>query len=488
MDNKELYLRIEAVANEKRISQDEVFSALEEALSLATEKKTKHKIRININKDSGEFETYRRYLVVADGTDFVEEDIAFNTEIHIEQKDSNGLEIDDFVEHKIDSIELGRIAAQVVKQVIIQKVKEAERDRIITEYKERIGETIQATVKRIERNNIYINLGAIDGIIPKSEAIPNELVHKGDRIKVLIKNIKPLASGVQIILSRADNELLTSLFAMEVPEIAEGIIEIKAVARDPGLRAKVAIRSKDKRLDPIGSCIGMRGSRVQAVSENINGERIDVILWDEDIVQFVINAMAPATVVSIDIDEDNNTTEIAVEDDQLAQAIGTRGQNIRLASEITGLKISVMSQTESLEKQQQAEEKIEVELAKNLDIEANIAISLVNAGFNTIDEIVDANEQDLLAIDGFDNDMVDAIKTRADDESLARALSESDSADELLAIDGVDNDMANSLIASDINTQEDLAELSIDELIDIYTMNREEASIIILAARAPWFE
>ncbi len=488
MDGKELCLRVEAIANEKRISQDDVFSALEEALSLVSEKHSKQKIRISINRESGEFETFRRWLVVEDGTTIVDENIEFSTDIHIEQKDTDGLEVDDFVEQKRADINLGRVAAQIVKQVIVQKVKEVERAQIVAEYKDRIGETIQATIKKIERGNVYLDLGGIDGMIPRADTIPNELLHKDDRIKVYITKVKQTLSGVQIMLSRTAKELLSALFAMEVPEIADGVIEVKSVARDPGLRAKVAVATKDKRIDPIGTCIGMRGSRVQAVSDGVNGERIDVILWDEDIVQFVINAMKPADVVSIDIDENSGITEVAVEDEQLSQAIGSKGQNIRLASEVTNLKINVTSTTKLLEKQQSEEQKLEQELAKILDIDIKIANTLIKQGFISIDHIVDADESDLLAIDSFDDELVSLLKIRAEDESLARALSDNDSLDILLSVDGVDEDLASALILEGINSQDDLADLSTDELVDIYNMDTESAASIIMSARAPWFE
>ncbi len=488
MDGKELCLRVEAIANEKRISQDDVFYALEDALSLVSEKHSKHKIRISINRISGEFETFRRWLVVEDGTIIIDEIIDFNDEIHIEQKDANGLEINDFVEQKVETIQLGRVEAQIVKQVIIQKVKEAERARIVAEYKDRIGETIQATIRKIERGNIYLDLGGIDGIIPRAETIPNELLHKDDRIKAYIVKVNQTLSGVQIILSRANKELLSSLFAMEVPEIADGVIEVKSVARDPGLRAKVAVYTRDKRIDPIGTCIGMRGSRVQAVSDGINGERIDVILWDEDIVQFVINAMKPADIVSIDIDEDNRVTEVAVEDEQLSQAIGSKGQNIRLASEVTDYKINVISTSQLLEKQQDEENKLEQDLAKMLDIDIEVANTLVTQGFTSLEHIINADDSDLLAIDSLDNESVSILKAKAEDESLARALSDNDSIDVLLSVDGVDEDLASVLIAEGINSQDDLADLSADELIDIYNMDKEIASSIIMSAREPWFK
>lgn len=490
MQNKELCLSVDAIANEKQISQDEVFLALEEALALACDKRTGFGIRININRDTGEFETFRRWLVVKNSLQFVDDEgeIEFNDQRHIRSKDADGIAINEFIEEKIESIKLGRIAAQIVKQVIIQKVRESERTRIANDYQERIGQTIQVQVKRSDRGTIYVDLGGLDGVIPKSESIPNELINKGDRIKVYIKDVKMSSRGVQIILSRSANGLLASLLEMEVPEISEGVIEIKGIARDPGLRAKVALKSRDRRVDPIGSAIGMRGSRIQAVSDSINGERVDVILWDEDIAKFVVNAIAPATVISIIVDEEKHIMEVAVEDDNLAQAIGKGGQNIILASQVTGWRINVMSKSESLEKQQDEIAVLEQELAQKLDIDTNIVAILIANGIDSLDAISETDETQIANIDGLDSEIASVLKERVGDELLAQALDNDSAIDILLAIDGVNEVLANMLVNADIHTQDDLADLSIDELTDICDMPREQASEIILTARAPWFE
>ena len=490
MQNKELCLSVGAIANEKQISQDEVFLALEEALALACEKRTGFSIRVSINRDTGEFETFRRWLVVADGLTYIDEndEVAFNEVHHTYQKDANGVELEDFIEERIADIELSRVTAQIVKQVIIQKVRESERARIASEYEERIGETISATVKRVDHGTVFVELGGLDGIIPRSETIQNELVRKGDRIKAYLKEVKNTSRGVQIILSRCANELLVNLLAMEVPEISEGVIEVMGVARDPGLRAKVALRSRDKRIDPIGSAIGMRGSRIQAVSDGINGERIDVILWDEDIAKFVVNAMAPATVLSIIVDEDKQMMEVAVEDEQLAQAIGKGGQNIILASGVTGWRINVMSQEELIEKQQNETQVLEQVLADKLDVDASIAIALIKNGIDSLEAITNTDHARISSINGFDDEIAEALKDRASDELLAQALDSDGHIETLLTIEGVDDELANALLNGGIQTQDNLADLSIDELLDIYDMPREQASKIILTARAPWFE
>lgn len=490
MQNKELCLSVEAIANEKRISQDEIFSALEEALALACEKNTGYLIRMTIDKNSGEFKTYRRWMVVENLLNFVDDDgeIPYDENKHIRFRDADGIEVDEFIEEPIEDIALGRVAAQIVKQVVMQKVRESERNRIVAEYQERIGETMNAIVKSSDYGTIFVDLGGIDGVVPRSESIPNELVRKGDRIKVFIKEAKTTPRGVQIILSRAAKEMMSALIEMEVPEVAEGIIEVMGVARDPGLRAKVAVRSKDKRIDPIGSCIGMRGSRIQAISDGVNGERVDMIMWNENDAEFVINAMSPAVVVSIIVDEDKHSMEVAVEDEQLAQAIGKNGQNIRLASEVTGWRLNVMSYTEMLEKQRTEEKKIEDVLIEKLDIDATIATLLVRNDIVSLDDILDMPDEELLKIEGFDVDLIEDLKERAQDGALAQALDDDEAAETLAGIEGVDEDLVEALVTSGISTQEDLAELSIDELLDIKTMERSQASEIILTARAPWFE
>ncbi len=490
MQNKELCLGVEAIANEKQISQQEVFTALEEALALACEKHTGFSIRININQDSGEFETFRRWLVVGDNTDFIDEDgeTAFNIKRHIRRKDSGGKELGEFIEEASSEIELGRIAAQVVKQVIIQKVKESERNRIAKDYQSKIGQTVSVVVKRVDKGLVFVDLGGIDGFIPKSESIPNELVKKGDRIKVYVKEVNTTGRGVQIILSRNNNNLLKSLFEMEVPEISQGVIQIMGIARDPGLRAKIALRSRDKRIDAVGSAIGMRGSRIQAVSDSINGERIDVILWDDDIAQFVINALAPAKVVSIVVNEEKNIMEVVVKEDQLSQAIGKNGQNIRLTSELTNWRVNVISESESLAQKQNEQQSKQNALRQKLGIDSNLVQALIDQELDDLNTIMNTDDEVLINIDGFNKKIVATLKEHIQDELLAQALDNDKSLDVLLAIEGVDEALANSLIDEGILTQEDLAELSIDELLDIHQMDRALAADIILAARAPWFE
>ncbi|EEZ80807.1 MAG: transcription elongation factor [uncultured Candidatus Thioglobus sp.] len=390
----------------------------------------------------------------------------------------------------METEEFGRIAAQIFKQVIIQKVREAEREVIVDDYTKRVGEVIIVTVKRVDRGNVYVDMGGVDGMISKFDLIPNESTRKNDRLRAYIKDVKSTPRGAQIFLSRTAPEMMIQLFEMEVPEISEGVIEIMGGARDPGLRSKLAVKSKDKRLDPIGSCIGMRGSRVQAVSNELNGERVDIILWDEDPAQFVINAMAPAEVSSIVVDEDKNSMDIAVEDDQLALAIGRGGQNIKLASRLTGWKLNVMSINESEDKQAEENQKVSGKLAEQLGVDSEVAGVLIEEGFGSIDEVADADADALESIEEFDVSMVEELQERASDAQLVQALGDAESSEVLMGVEGMDEDLVQALIEAEIATVDDLAELSIDELLDIQEMDKEKASSMIMTARENegWFD
>jgi N utilization substance protein A len=353
-----------------------------------------------------------------------------------------------------------------------------------------VGEVIMVTVKRVDRGNAYVDMGGVDGMISKFDLIPNESVRKNDRLRAYIKEVKSSPRGAQIFLSRTVPEMMIELFEMEVPEISEGVIEIMGGARDPGLRSKLAVKAKDKRLDPIGSCIGMRGARVQAVSNELNGERVDIILWDEDPAQFVINAMAPAEVSAIVVDEDKNSMDIAVEDDQLALAIGRGGQNIKLASRLTGWKLNVMSVGEADDKQAEENQKTSEKLAEKLGVDSEVAGVLIDEGFGSIDEVADADVSSLESIEEFDTSMVEELQERASDAQLVQALGDAESSEVLMSVEGVSEDLAQALIESDIATVDDLAELSIDELLDIQVMDTEVASAVIMTARENegWFD
>ena len=491
MDGKELFLMIEAISNEKNITKEDVLESLEEALAVATKKRSNIEVRVEVDRHTGGFKTFRQWQVIEDGEQFVDDDgTMFDPELHIYQADANGLNVDEFVEEPMESLEFGRIAAQVAKQVIIQKVREAERTVVVDNYSERVGEVVMVTVKRVDRGNVYVDMGGIDGMISKYDLIPNESIRKNDRLRAYIKEVKSTPRGAQIFLSRTATDMMVQLFEMEVPEISEGVIEIKAGARDPGLRSKLAVKAKDKRIDPIGSCIGMRGARVQAVSNELNGERVDIILWDDDPAQFVINAMAPAEVSSIVVDEDKRSMDIAVEEDQLALAIGRGGQNIKLASKLSGWKLNVMSLNDADEMQAQEIQKTGEKLAEKLGVDAEVAGVLIDEGYTSLDDIAEAEAETLSKIEEFDSEMVDELQERAQDAQLVKALNDAEATEVLLEVEGVDESLASALVEAEINTVDDLAELSIVELLEIQDIGNDSASAVIMAAREKegWFD
>ena len=491
MDGKELFLMIEAISNEKNITKEDVLESLEEALAVATKKRSNIEVRVEVDRHTGEFKTFRQWQVIEDGEQFVDDDgTMFDSDLHIYQADANGLNVDEFVEEPMESLEFGRIAAQVAKQVIIQKVREAERTVVVDNYSERVGEVVMVTVKRVDRGNVYVDMGGIDGMISKYDLIPNESIRKNDRLRAYIKEVKSTPRGAQIFLSRTATDMMVQLFEMEVPEISEGVIEIKAGARDPGLRSKLAVKAKDKRIDPIGSCIGMRGARVQAVSNELNGERVDIILWDDDPAQFVINAMAPAEVSSIVVDEDKRSMDIAVEEDQLALAIGRGGQNIKLASKLSGWKLNVMSLNDADEMQAQEIQKTGEKLAEKLGVDAEVAGVLIDEGYTSLDDIAEAEAETLSKIEEFDSEMVDELQERAQDAQLVKALNDAEATEVLLEVEGVDESLASALVEAEINTVDDLAELSIVELLEIQDIGNDSASAVIMAAREKegWFD
>ncbi len=482
---------VEAISNEKNISKEDVLESLEEALATATKKRNEIDAHVEIDRQTGEFHTFRQWLVIDDGENFVDDDgTEFDTELHIYAKDAGGIAVDDFKREPMPTEEFGRIAAQIVKQVIIQKVREAEREVIVEDYTQRVGEVIMVTVKRIDRGNAYVDMGGVDGMISKFDLIPNESIRKNDRLRAYIKEVKSTPRGAQIFLSRTAPEMMVELFGMEVPEISEGVIEIMGGSRDPGLRSKLAVRAKDKRLDPIGSCIGMRGARVQAVSNELNGERVDVILWDEDPTQYVINAMAPAEVSSVVVDEDKNSMDIAVEEEQLALAIGRGGQNIKLAARLTGWKLNVMSVAESEDKQAEENQKVSDKLAEQLGVDAEVAGVLIEEGFASVDDVADADAEALAGIEEFDGSMVEELQERASDAQLVQAFGDADSFEVLTSVEGVEEELAQALIKAGISTVDELAELSIDELLDIRNVDKELASSVIITARENegWFK
>ncbi len=492
--SKEVLLVVESVSNEKGVPAGVIFEALELALATATKKRYEDEVdvRVSINRHNGNYETFRRWTVVEE--EALENPAAELTLAEAQEK-QEGAKVGDLIEEKIESIEFGRIAAQTAKQVIVQKVREAERAQVVDAYRERVGEIISGTVKKVSRDSVIVDLGNnAEALLAREHIIPRESFRVGTRVRALLKEIRSENRGPQLILSRTAPEMIIELFSIEVPEIAEGLIEIMAAARDPGSRAKIAVRSKDKRIDPQGACIGMRGSRVQAVSGELGGERVDIVLWDDNPAQFVINAMAPAEVAAIIVDEDTHTMDIAVAADNLAQAIGRSGQNVRLASQLTGWTLNVMTEADIQAKQQAETGDILQRFIDELEVDEELAEVLVEEGFTTLEEIAYVPMEEMLSIEGFDEEIVNELRARAKDRLLTKAiateekLADAHPADDLLELDGMTKELAVELALRGVPTREDLAEQSIDDLLEIDGMTEERAGKLIMAARAHWFE
>ncbi|MBK5376113.1 transcription termination/antitermination protein NusA [Pseudomonas sp. TH08] len=492
--SKEVLLVVESVSNEKGVPASVIFEALELALATATKKRFEDEVdlRVEINRHTGAYETFRRWTVVEEND---LDDPAIETWPSKVAETHPGAKVGDVVEEKIESIEFGRIAAQTAKQVIVQKVREAERAQVVDAYRERLGEIISGTVKKVTRDNVIVDLGNnAEALLAREDIISRETFRVGVRLRALLKEIRTENRGPQLILSRTAPEMLIELFRIEVPEIAEGLIEVMAASRDPGSRAKIAVRSKDKRIDPQGACIGMRGSRVQAVSGELGGERVDIVLWDDNPAQFVINAMSPAEVAAIIVDEDAHAMDIAVGADNLAQAIGRGGQNVRLASQLTGWTLNVMTESDIQAKQQAETGDILRNFIDELEVDEDLAQVLVDEGFTSLEEIAYVPLEEMLNIDGFDEDTVNELRARAKDRLLTKAiateekLADAHPAEDLLSLEGMDKDLAMELAVRGVITREDLAEQSIDDLLDIDGIDDDRAGKLIMAARAHWFE
>ena len=492
--SKEVLLVVESVSNEKGVPASVIFEALELALATATKKRYEDEVdvRVSINRQTGNYESFRLWTVV--DADALENPAAELTLAEAREKQEDA-KIGDVIEEKIESIEFGRIAAQTAKQVIVQKVREAERAQVVDAYREKVGEIISGTVKKATRDNVIVDLGNnAEALLAREHIIPRESFRVGTRMRALLKEIRSENRGPQLILSRTAPEMLIELFRIEVPEIAEGLIDVMAAARDPGSRAKIAVRSKDKRIDPQGACIGMRGSRVQAVSGELGGERVDIVLWDDNPAQFVINAMAPAEVAAIIVDEDTHTMDIAVAADNLAQAIGRSGQNVRLASQLTGWTLNVMTEADIQAKQQAETGDILQRFIDELGVDEELAEVLVEEGFTTLEEIAYVPMEEMLSIEGFDEEIVNELRARAKDRLLTKAIATEEKladiqpADDLLELDGMTKELAVELALRGVATREDLAEQSIDDLLEIDGMTEERAGKLIMAARAHWFE
>ena len=492
--SKEVLLVVESVSNEKGVPAAVIFEALELALATATKKRFEDEVelRVAINRQTGSYETFRCWTVVEE-EDF--DDPAHQVTTDMPRAVEANAKVGDVLEEKVESIEFGRIAAQTAKQVIVQKVREAERAQVVEAYRERLGEIIAGTVKKVTRDNVIVDLGAnAEALLAREDIIPRETFRVGVRLRALLKEIRTENRGPQLILSRTAPEMLIELFRIEVPEIAEGLIEVKAASRDPGSRAKIAVRSKDKRIDPQGACIGMRGSRVQAVSGELVGERVDIVLWDDNPAQFVINAMSPAEVAAIIVDEDAHAMDIAVGEDNLAQAIGRGGQNVRLASQLTGWTLNVMTEADIQAKQQAETGDILQGFIDELEVDEELAQVLVEEGFTSLEEIAYVPMEEMLSIDGFDEEIVNELRSRAKDRLLTKAiateekLADAQPAEDLLEVEGMDKGLAQELAVRGVVTREDLAEQSIDDLLDVDGIDQERAGKLIMAARAHWFE
>ena len=492
--NKEILLVAETVSNEKGVDQEVIFQAIEAALATATRKRYTQdiEVRVEIDRESGDYNTYRRWLIVDDEDpefESPEKQILYSYAI---QKKADA-EIGEYLEEDIESVSFGRIAAHTAKQVIVQKVREAERALIVDAYKDRLGELVMGLAKRTEHNGIFIDLGRnAEGFIPREDMIPRESIRPGDRVRAYLNEVRSEMKGPQLFLTRTAPEFLIELFKLEVPEVGQNVIDVLGAARDPGLRAKIAVRSSDPRLDPVGACVGMRGSRVQSVSNELAGERIDIILWDENPAQFVINAMSPAVTLSIVLDEESNSMDIAVEEEKLSQAIGRGGQNVKLASELTGWTLNVMTESQAEEKSEGEMRVLQELFMEKLDVDEEVAAILVQEGFSTVDEIAYVPPKELLEVEEFDEQIVDELRGRARDALLTQAISgESDElpepAEDLLNMEGMSRDLAFELAARKVITMEDLAEQAIDDISDIEGLDDDKAGELIMQARAPWF-
>ncbi|MEC9365404.1 MAG: transcription termination factor NusA [Sinimarinibacterium flocculans] len=491
--NKNILLMVDVVSNEKGVEKDLIFEALEAALASAGKEQygDESDLRVAIDRETGDYETFQRWTVLEDDSEefeYPERQIKLSYAVKQKEDAQPG----DVLEHKVDSVDFGRIGAQKAKQVIVQKVREAERAQVVEAYQDRVGELITGQVKRLERGSVIVDLGGnAEAIILRDQLIPREPVRPGDRIRGYLYEVSPQARGPQLFLSRTSPQFLMELFKLEVPEIAQGLIELKGAARDPGLRAKIAVQAKDKRIDPVGACVGMRGSRVQSVSNELAGERVDIVPWDENIAQFVINAMAPAEVETIIVDEESHSMTIGVSEEKLAQAIGRGGQNVRLASELTGWILNVMTSADAEAKKEEENQSVLQGFMEALDVDEEVATVLVQEGFTTLEEVAYVPTQELLKIEEFDEAIVEELRNRARDVLLTKAIAKAEQrahaqpADDLLAVEGVDEDTAYQLAEVGIGDCTALADLATDELIELLPdFGEERASALIMAARA----
>ena len=493
MINKEILLVADAVSNEKGVDREVIFEAIEMALSTATKKRYEEEseIEVVIDRETGDYVTFRRWTVMPDdhfsilGTELTTEEAA--------EKDTS-LQIGDVFREQVENIEFGRIAAQTAKQVIVQRVREAERAQVVDAYRDRLGELISGTVKKVTREAVIVDLGNnAEGLMSREDLVGREAFRVGDRVRAILMDIRDDARGPQLALSRACNEMLIELFSIEVPEIYEEVIEIRAAARDPGLRAKIAVKTNDGRIDPVGACVGMRGSRVQAVSGELANERVDIILWDDNPAQMAINALSPAEVESIIVDEDSHSMDVAVGDENLAQAIGRNGQNVRLASQLTGWTINVMSSEDAVAKSEEEAGRLVDIFVQALGIDEDVSLVLVEEGFTSLEEVAYVPLEEMVNIEGFDEEIAEELRARAKDALLTQAIASeevlegSEPAEDLLTMEGMDRHLAFVLASKGIVTMEDLAEQAVEDLLGIEDLDAARAGELIMTARAPWF-
>src|ERR1700674_459932 len=489
--SREVLLLVDALAREKNVDKDIVFAALEMALASATKKRFTDEeadVRVDIDRVTGEHFAFRRWQVVQDDN---LDDPAYQIQITQAHKKDPNLQLGDFIEESLPPIEFGRIGAQAAKQVILQKICDAEREKILSDFLEREDFLVTGSIKRMERGNAIIESGRIEAQLPRDQMIPKENLRVGDRVRAYLMKIDRNARGPQLILSRISPDFLVKLFELEVPEIEEGLLEIRAAARDPGVRAKIAVKSNDQGIDPVGTCVGMRGSRVQAVTSELAGERVDIILWSADPAQFVINALAPAEVSSIVVDEEKHSMDVVVDEEQLAQTIGRAGQNVRLASEMTGWELNIMTIEQAQEKNTTESAGLRELFMLRLDVDEEVADILIQEGFSTLEEVVYIPLNEMLEIESFDEDTVNELRRRARNALVTAAIMSEEkvenAAEDLLNMEGMDNQTARLLASKGVSTMEDLAELAVDDVTEMTGMDVERAKKLIMTARAPWF-
>lgn len=487
--SREILLLVDALAHEKNVTKEVIFTALELALASATKKKHHDDadVHVAIDRETGEYETFRRWQ-------YVEYDLLENSAYQIDEESEHakGLTVGEYYEEPLESIAFGRIGAQAAKQVILQKVREAEREQILEDFLARDEKMVTGVIKRMEKGSAIIEVGRIESLLPREQMIPKENLRVGDRVRAFLSRIERGGRGPQLILSRITPDFLVRLFELEVPEIEEGLLEIRAAARDPGLRSKIAVKSNDQRIDPVGTCVGMRGSRVQAVTAELAGERVDIVLWSIEPAQFVINAMSPAEVASIVVDEDAHSMDVVVDEEQLALAIGRNGQNVRLASELTGWTLNILTVDQAAQKNQEEFAGVSQLFMEKLDVDAEVAEILVQEGFSTLEEIAYVPLAEMNEIDAFDADTIEELRKRARAALLTEAIAKEEkveeAADDLLSMDGMDDDTAHLLASKGVPTMDELAELAVDELVELTGMDAERAKALIMTARAPWFK